>query len=115
MEKIITLLPDQAHEAFWFAVDRYNSNMLGEQELLHYATYVWLSKIGIKRAEREQRRIETCLQNLHMQVTIEDNKVSRLMKETMLDRLIALRNFIVDGAVKNVDAAIKSTETDLST
>ena len=78
VEKIITLLPDQAHEAFWFAFGRYNSNTLGEQELLHYATYVWLSKIGIKRAEREQRSIETCLQNLHMQVTIEDNKVGRV-------------------------------------
>ena len=88
--------------------------MLSEQELLHYATYVWLSKIGIKRAEREQRRIETCLQNLHMQVTIEDNKVSRLMKETLLDRLIALRNFIIDGAVKNAEAAIKSTKMNLN-
>jgi hypothetical protein len=38
----------------------------------------------------------------------------RLMKETLLDRLIALRNFIVDGAVKNVDATIKSTEMDLN-
>ena len=61
VEKIITLLPDQAHGAFRFVIDRYNSNILAEHELLHSATYVWLSKIGIKRAEREQRSIETCL------------------------------------------------------